>query len=145
MADTPRRTPDPVRAPLAEVRRALLRLHKALLDGERAAFERQRGAVSNAELLAALLEDPFFQWLRPYSGLVAEMDEAIFAREPTAGADARALVARAQALVASPGRDEDDEDDRYRAAVRGDPAVLFLHTELTRRIAAALVAYDDAA
>lgn len=139
----PRRAPDPVRAPLVEVRRALLRLHKALIDSERAVLESRRGALTSAQLLAALLEDPFFQWLRPYSRLIASMDEAIFSREPVAAADARALVGEAHALVAPAGAEDDAGDDPYRAAVRRDPGVLFLHTELTRRIAAALLAYED--
>jgi hypothetical protein len=143
----PRRAADPVRAPLAEVRRVLLRLHKALIDSERARFEASRGPIDNVQLLTALLEDPHFQWLRPYSRLIAAMDEVIFSREPTPAADARALVAEARGLVAAADNEaeEADDDDPYRAAVRRDPAVLRLHTELTRRIAAALLAYEDAA
>jgi hypothetical protein len=147
MPESPaRRRPDPVRTPLAEVRRALLGLHKALLDSERAVFEGRHGALSNTQLLTALLEEPFFQWLRPYSRLIASMDEAIFSREPLAASDARALVGEAHALVASAGADHAEAgDDPYRTAVHRDPGVLFLHTELTRRVAAALLAYDEAA
>jgi hypothetical protein len=139
-----RRAPDPVRAPLAEVRRVLLRLHKALIDSERARYEARHGPISNTELLTALLEAPDFQWLRPYSRLIAAMDEVIFSREPTVAGDARALVAEAHGLVRA-ADDEAESDDPYRAAVRRDPGVGFLHTELTRRVAAALLAYEDAA
>ena len=65
------RSPDPVRDHLKEVRRGLLRLHKALIDAERAVWERETGPVSNGRFLQALIEDPFFAWLRPFSGLIA--------------------------------------------------------------------------
>ena len=59
------RPTDPVRQQIVEVRRALLRLHKALIDSERAAFEARAGATSNGQFLQLLLQDPFFVWLRP--------------------------------------------------------------------------------
>jgi len=61
------RPPDPVRQHLVEVRRGLLRLHKALIDAERGGFEASRGPLTNTQLLGALLDDPHFAWLRPYS------------------------------------------------------------------------------
>ena len=142
MAATPlRRTPDPVRDPLVEVRRALLRLHKALIDAERAHYEARNGPLTNAQLLGALLEDPGFQWLRPYSQLIAAMDEAIFSREPIPPGDARMLVHRAHALLV----DAPDEGERRLEAATGrDPGARLAHAELTRRVAAALVAYGAA-
>ena len=142
MAATPlRRAPDPVRDPLAEVRRALLRLHKALIDSERARYEARRGPLTNTQLLGALLEDPFFQWLRPYSQLIAAMDEAIFSREPIPAGDARALVHRAHALLADA---PEDGERRLDAATGRDAGARLAHAELTRRVAAALVAYGGA-
>ncbi|HVH13068.1 MAG TPA: hypothetical protein VM759_08455 [Longimicrobium sp.] len=137
--------PDPVRDNLAEVRRGLMRLHKTLIDSERPRFEAQRGeAVTNTQLLSALLEDPFFQWLRPFSQLMTAMDEALFADEPVTLEGARDFVERAHALVA-PVEGDPAEAPPYERARNRDPAVLFAHTELTRRVAAALLAYDDAA
>lgn len=137
--------PDPVRDHLAEVRRALMRLHKTLIDGERPRFEAQRGgAVTNTQLLGALLDDPFFQWLRPFSQLMSAMDEALFGDEPVTREGARAFVQRAQALVAVPDENVPPDDaSPYERARQRDAAVLFAHTELTRRVAAALAAYDD--
>ena len=68
------------RQSLVEVRRGLLRLHKALVDSERAAFEVGSGALSNGQFLQLLLQDPYFTWLRPYSALIAEIDEALVTR-----------------------------------------------------------------
>jgi hypothetical protein len=137
--------PDPVRDHLAEVRRALMRLHKSLIDSERPRFEALRGgAVTNTQLLGALLEDPFFQWMRPFSQLMSAMDEALFGDEPVTMADARGFVERAHALVRTVDAPPDDQPP-YDRAINRDPAVLFAHTELSRRVAAALLAYEDAA
>lgn len=138
--------PDPVRQHLSDVRRALLRLHKALIDSERAVYEARNGAMNNAEFLGALLQEPFFQWMRPFSQLIAAMDEAMFGDEPVTAAGARAYVSQAHALVAQPGDGDGGaaETTRYGQVRDRDPGVLFAHTELMRRVAAALLAYGDA-
>jgi hypothetical protein len=138
--------PDPVRDHLAEVRRALMRLHKSLIDSERPRFEARRGsAVTNTQLLGALLEDEFFQWMRPFSQLMAAMDEALFGDEPVTMEGARGFVRQAHALIAAGDDVPPDDQPPYERARNRDPAVLFAHTELNRRVAAALLAYGDAA
>jgi hypothetical protein len=139
--------PNPAREQLAEVRKALLRLHKALIDSERAVYEARNGPLNNAEFLGALLQEPFFQWMRPFSQLVANMDEAMFGEEPVTAEGARGWVQQAHALVADPadGDGASPETVRYGQVRDRDPAVLFAHTELLRRVAAALTAYDGPA
>lgn len=139
--------PNPARDHLAEVRRALMRLHKTLIDSERPRFEATRGAaVTNTQLLGALLEDPFFQWMRPFSQLMAAMDEALFGDEPVTAEGARGLVERAQALVVVPDEAVPPDDaSPYERARQRDASVLFAHTELTRRVSAALLHFGDAA
>jgi hypothetical protein len=130
-------TPEPLRQRLVEVRRGLLRLHKALIDAERAVWERSRGPVTNAQLLQALIEDPFFAWLRPYSGLIVKIDEALAGEHAVSEAGARAFAEQARELVAV---DEGDEPtvNRYDLVCRRDPTVLLLHVELSSRIAEVL-------
>lgn len=138
MAEPSRRSyPDPVRSNLVEVRRGLMRLHKALIDAERSDFERARGPINNSQLLSALIEDPFFAWLRPYSGLIVEIDEALAAREPMSPAAARQYVERVSELVATPV-DEPPELSRLEQVRTRHPEVLLLHLELNSRIATAL-------
>lgn len=133
----PQRQSDPVRDHLVEVRRGLLRLHKALIDAERRVFERGRGPVSNTQLLQALLEDPFFAWLRPYSRLIAEIDEVLSTREPVAAPAARGFVEQARALVATP--DEGDTAmSRYEQVRSHNAEVLLAHVEMHSRIDTAL-------
>ena len=129
--------PDPVRDSLVEVRRGLLRLHKALIDAERIDFERGRGPVTNAQLLQALIEEPFFAWLRPFSGLIVEIDEALAAREPISKPAARAFVERVRELVATPV-DEPPELSRLEQVRTRHPDVLLAHLELGSRINTAL-------
>lgn len=130
-------TPEPRRQRLSEVRRGLLRLHKALIDSEREQFERSQGPITNAELLQKLIEDPFFAWLRPFSGLIVQIDEALAGEQAVSEADAREFIRRARELVAV---DEGDEPtvNRYDLVCRRDPNVLVLHVELTSRISDAL-------
>ena len=130
-------TPEPLRQRLVEVRRGLMRLHKALIDAERVEWERSRGPVTNAQLLQALIEDPFFAWLRPFSGLIVKIDEALAGDDAVSEAGARAFVEQARDLVAV---DEGDEPtvNRYDRVCRRDPSVLLLHVELASRITDAL-------
>src|SRR2546429_8303413 len=61
---------------LDKLRHALLQLHKALLDAQRIRYERENGRVeSRGELLALVLEDASFEWLRVLSALIAPRDE----------------------------------------------------------------------
>jgi hypothetical protein len=87
--------------------------------------------------LKALIEDPFFAWLRPFSGLIVAIDEALAGDEPVSEAAGRAFVEQARELVAV---DEGDEPtvNRYDLVCRRDPNVLVLHVELSSRIADAL-------
>ncbi|HEU4560040.1 MAG TPA: hypothetical protein VFS20_19475 [Longimicrobium sp.] len=131
----PRRnpTPEPLRSRLVEVRRGLLRLHKALIDTERGEWERSRGPVTNSQLLQALIEDPFFAWLRPFSGLIVQIDEALTGDQAVTEDAGREFVRQARELVAV---DEGDEPtvNRYDLVLRRDPNVLLLHVELSSRL-----------
>lgn len=131
MSSTPRpaSSDDPPRERLKPVRRGLLRLHKALVDAERAEWERARGGVTGAQFLQALIADPSLAWLRPFSGLIVEIDEARHADEPPTEAEVRALLERAHALVRPD--EESDAGRRYAALRDRDPDVLVLHLELT--------------
>ena len=130
-------TPEPLRQRLKAVRLALLRLHKALIDAERGEWEKSRGPATSNELLKALIEDPFFAWLRPFSGLIVQIDEALSGETAVSEEEGRAFVEQARELVAV---DEGDEPtvNRYDLVCRRDPNVLVLHVELSSRIADAL-------
>src|SRR2546423_14515626 len=84
---------------LRGVSRALLRLHKALLDDARVEFERARGRIeSSGEFLQLVLNDEWFAHLRPLSALVVQIDELLDAEEATKR-EADALNAQARAVL----------------------------------------------
>jgi hypothetical protein len=60
---------------LKEVRNEMLRLHKTLLDIQRANYEEKNGKVTNVQLWSLLFDDENFTWLREISTFVSEVDE----------------------------------------------------------------------
>ena len=85
---------------LIDLRKALLHLHKTLLDWERAAYERIHGRTSAGELLTVIMEDAQFAWLRPISVLIVRIDETLDMEAPDVPVDVQALVSRARSVVA---------------------------------------------
>ena len=57
--------------------RSLLALHKELLELVRIEYERMHGRQTPAQMWNLLVGDPFFAWLRPLSGAVAQLDELL--------------------------------------------------------------------
>jgi hypothetical protein len=124
------------RGRLRELRGGLLRLHKLLLDAERAAYEREHGRVAAGEMLQLVINDARFAWLRRLSELIVSVDEMLDARdEPATGADARAVVSQARTLLA-PADDATGFAAKYRAALQTDPSVVMAHAEVARALAA---------
>ena len=127
----PELPPDPIRDRLKDVRLGLLRLHKALIDAERGEIERRNGPLSSGHFLQLLIQDEALAWLRPFSELIVQMDEAFATREPIPEENARAYVRQVVALLApAPAVHRLDELRRREGTVLG------AHEELTRRIAA---------
>ncbi|HEX7128416.1 MAG TPA: hypothetical protein VF406_21915 [Thermodesulfobacteriota bacterium] len=122
---------------LRDLRQALLRLHKALVDAERATYERDHGrTVSAGEMLQMLIEHPWFAWLRPLSTLVVRIDEALDADDPVTADEIRALREEARALVA-PAEGPPGLGHRYRVVLGVEPAVTLAHGAVTRLLGAA--------
>jgi hypothetical protein len=130
--------PDRARQKLAELRQTLLTLHKALLDSERTAYEIGHGAVASpAAFLQLLINDPSFQWLRPITTLIVQIDETLAAKKPPATRRAfEQLITDMRALL-SPSREEADFWKRYFAVVQRDPAVAVLHEQMEAAFAVA--------
>jgi hypothetical protein len=122
---------------LKELRQALLRLHKTLLELERRGYERARGRISNSyEFLQLVLKDPWFDWLHRLSELIVQIDEALDTRDteaPTTEEDAQALIARAKTLLA-PSETGSEFQKNYFLALQQSPDVVLLHAEIMRMI-----------
>jgi hypothetical protein len=62
---------------LKESRLEFLRMHKSLVDFERANYERINGTISSGQFLNLLVNDSNFEWLRKFSILIVEIDEML--------------------------------------------------------------------
>lgn len=117
---------------LSDVRTALLGLHKALLDSERASYEQVFGKIGSPfQFLQLVTTDPWFAWLRPVTQLIAAMDESLDAGEPLTAAGVEALVDRARTLLA-PSTDGEGFSRHYDEALQRDPDVVFAHAAIAR-------------
>lgn len=114
---------------LSELRQALLRLHKILLDWERSGYERIHGRQSSHDLLQALLNDPQFAWLRPMSQLIVRIDELLGDKTPPMRNDVEAVVAQVRALTTA-NQNGDIYERRYDMALQEIPDAVFAHRDL---------------
>lgn len=129
--ETPDAGLEQARQRLTELRQILLTLHKALLDSERTAYELVHGAVPSAgAFLQLLINDPWFEWLRPITTLLVQIDETLAAKKPPAATpDLQRLIADTRALL-SPSREVNGFWKRYSGAVQRDPGVSLLHAQM---------------
>jgi hypothetical protein len=114
---------------LRDVRIRLLRLHKALLDAERAVYERAHGPVpSNLAFLNLVLNHEAFAWLRPMSGLIALVDESLADKAGMAAEQASALLTEVGMIL----QPEGNGAARLAALSQQNLPIAQLHTELTQ-------------
>lgn len=120
---------------LASLRDALLALHKALVDSERATYEQTFGPIpSPGQFLQLLTTDPWFGWLHPLSELIVTMDQATDGKEPLTDATAQALIKQArQMLVAT--ETGDGFSSHYYNALQRDPDVVLAHGKAAKLFA----------
>jgi len=116
---------------LVDLRRALLHLHKTLLEWERTAYEKIHGRTSPGALLTALMNDAQFAWLRPLSELIVRIDESLemdALEGPEVNVDA--LVALASSVIAA---DEGGNAaaQRHHKAMQEYPDAVFAHRAVT--------------
>lgn len=118
---------------LMTLRRALLRLHKALLDDERLTYERMYGQVTGGELLQLVINEEQFAWLHSISQLIVSIDELLDADEPATDADAESLLAHTRALL-KPSEEGTEFERKYYAALQRDPDIVLAHREVTKTL-----------
>jgi len=123
----------PVRERLTDLRNGLLRLHKTLLDSERATYEREIARIkSSNELLQLVLYDPWFAYLHELSELVVLIDETLDGEDPPDGFDAEKFLTQARALL-TPNEAGRGFEKRYFEALQRDPDVVLAHGK-TRKL-----------
>ena len=83
-----------------QLSKALLHLHKTLLDGERAAYERLHGPIcSNGAFLQLVLGHPSFAWLRDLSRSMARLDELAEGKDASCAEALHAQTASLRTLL----------------------------------------------
>ena len=116
--------PEGLRRRLTELRHALLKLHKALVDSERVGYEKTMGKIqSSNQFLQLLTNDPWFAWLQPLSQLIVAMDEALDAEEPLTVAKVDALAHQSKLLLVA-SENSDGFPGHYHEALQRDPPLV---------------------
>jgi hypothetical protein len=118
------------RGRLDELHGALLRLHKALLDAERDAYERDNGRVTAAKMLDLAINNQKFGWLRRISELIVRIDEITESELPGAREDAKQLLAHTRSLLA-PNQAGNDFQRKYDEALQRQPDAVLVHRQVT--------------
>jgi len=116
---------------LIDLRRALLHLHKTLLEWERAAYEKIHGRTSPGNLLTALMNDAQFAWLRPLSELIVRIDESLeIDGMEGPEVDVSGIVSLAASSIAA---DESGNAaaQRHHKALQEYPDAVFAHRAVT--------------
>jgi hypothetical protein len=130
----PNRNPNidqPTLNQLTEVRHALLRLHKALLDGQRVKYEKVHGRVqSSGELLKLVIQNPEFDWLHRLSELVVEIDEAMEDKDEPITTDAARTFLKQVSVLLTPDEGGAVFGQKYFVAIQEDPAAGRIHGEI---------------
>jgi hypothetical protein len=124
--------PDSPRERLTHLRNGLLRLHKSLLDSEKAAYERDIARItSTGQYLGLVLNDPWFSWLHELSQFIVLVDETLDFEEPATAADADRLIAQARELV-SPSEDGSGFRRRYFETMQRDAEAVLAHRDMMK-------------
>lgn len=127
-------TATPERAMLGNIRSALQRLHKTLLDAERIQYERAFGRIqSEFQLLVLAAEDPQFAWLKPLSTLIVRIDEDYLNKEELVAADLAAIGAEIRALLA-PNAMGTLFQRLYHTSLQETPDIVMAHGAVMRAL-----------
>jgi len=105
----------------------LLRLHKALLDSERAAYEAVHGRIpSPGAFLQLVIHDEWFTWLQALSGLIVQIDLVSEAKGGVVDADAQQILTQTRELL-TPEPNGKGFARRYFDAIQRTPDVASIH------------------
>jgi|SRR5690242_10424799 hypothetical protein len=114
----------------------LLALHAVLLDIERRAWEETYGPTNPVQLLRLLIDDPHFAWLRPLSGIIAQIDEALDPRaldpreRTSKPPDTQSLFAATQTLLRSSA--DPTFHAKYVDVLQRSPEAVIAHADVVK-------------
>ena len=115
---------------LDDLSRALLQLHKALLDAERISYERLHGRIaSNGEFLQLVLGDSWFAWLRPLSQHMASLDRLAEGDDIASDAELTDVLDAVRRLL-TPSETGEGFGRHYYEALQQVPEVGLAHAQV---------------
>lgn len=114
---------------LNDLRSALSRVHKSLLEVERKEFEKMFGRVTSGELLQLVINHAQFAWLRKISELIVQIDESLN-EDAATETDFQQFLTQARGLFDSSA--DTDFMTKYQAALQREPEVVVAHSELMK-------------
>lgn len=116
---------DETRGMLKNFSKAMLRLHKTLLDAAKIEYEAKNGRITNVnQYFQLVIDDPHFAWLRKLSSLIALIDEAVSVRRPATETEALGLFNEAKLLLNFQDGDENFNTKFQTALQTNSDAVL---------------------
>lgn len=119
---------------LKESRLQLLRLHKALLDIERADFEKANGQITSGQFLNLLLNEESFQWLRKFSTLIVDIDEMLDLDDGYSEETVEEHLSEMRKIVEAETSDE-EFNDKYRVFMEKDSEIVGKNKEIKTLLA----------
>jgi hypothetical protein len=118
------------RQQLANLRSALLNLHKSLVDSERVSYEQTVGPIqSPTHFLQLLTKDAWFAWLQQLSQLIVAVDVALEEKEPLSMTASLALEKQTKRLLVASENDE-NFSGHYFTVLQRDPDVVLAHADV---------------
>jgi hypothetical protein len=112
----------------ANLRRALLELHRTLLDQERRMYETLHGPQGAGAFLQFVAFSDQMRWLEPLSRLIVMLDEALDAAE--AAPTAQAVASRTRDLLRLDRSSSDAFTTRYVAHFDNSPELAGAHAQV---------------
>lgn len=117
-----------LKADLTALSTTLTRLHKALMDHQFKKYEKDQGRIQhNGEKLQLLLSHTDFQWLRPLSHAIADLDDQVES-DSMDGAEIKGTLKEIELLLFSDRHKTFSE--QYQPFEPGTPEIILLHQEL---------------
>lgn len=123
---------------LDTVRNDLLRVHRGLLEAERNRYEKQHGRIANnSAFLQLVINDPWFDWLRPMGQMVLMIDERTSdKKQPLGSVEAMALFEQSLELLKA-----DAEGDAFQRlflqSIQSSPELAVLVRQVAKGLAGA--------
>lgn len=116
---------DETRGNLKNLSKAMLRLHKTLLDAAKLDYEAKNGTIASVnQYFQLVIDDAHFAWLRKLSSLIALIDEAVSVRRPATEDEAKGLENEAKLLLNFQDGDESFNEKFQTALQNNQDAVL---------------------